>query len=236
MLWYKAWLETRERFFICLALMTMPACTLFAMLPRGLNESAVYFKLLFDNNLISVVIWIMDTILLGLGGLLRERALGSSAFTLALPVSRAQLMLVRVGTGFLESVALAVTPWFFVFAVCKFCETPFSISQAGCCILLQVVCGSMYFAFAVLVSSLIEGEYTAAVVAYGMLIVMLVVVASADREQVGNFFLSVTGIRAVDQQTSLFLEPLPWLTMFGNVAACSAMVLGAIAVTRRKAF
>jgi ABC-type transport system involved in multi-copper enzyme maturation permease subunit len=236
MLWYKAWLETRDRFFICLALMMVPAYTLFTALPSGLNETSVYFKVLFKNNVLTVGIWIGATIFLGMGGLLRERAIGSSAFTLALPVSRAKLILIRAGTGILESIALAIAPWLFIFTVCKFCGTPFSISQAGCCILLLLGCGSMYFGFAILISSLIEGEYSAAAAACGILLVLFIVMADPSRMEISGFFFSVIGTQDVDRGTFLFLGSLPWMTMLGNLSAAVVMVLAAIAVTRRRDF
>jgi hypothetical protein len=48
--------------------------------------------------------------MLALGGLRREHAAGTAAFTLALPVSRMRLGAVRVATGWLQVGALACIP------------------------------------------------------------------------------------------------------------------------------
>src|SRR5215471_9203638 len=97
--------------------------------------------------------WVMAVVLLGMGGIVREKALGTSSLTLSLPVSRTRLMRVRVGMGVLQAVVLAVLPWATVFAVSWMARMPILIAQVGLYVLLLVGGGLIYFALAVLVSS-----------------------------------------------------------------------------------
>ena len=98
MLWYKAWLETRSRFLTCLATLTI-FCTVFVHHAQGLLRSewsADFSRLLFVTQQFVVIIWVLAVVLLGMGGIVREKASGTSLITLSLPVSRARLLGVRV--------------------------------------------------------------------------------------------------------------------------------------------
>ena len=155
MLWYKAWLESRSRFLTCLATLTIFG-VVFVGHAQGLIRpewKADYNRLLFVTQQFIVIMWILAVVLLGMGGIVRERAIGTSSLTLSLPVSRARLMGIRVGTGVLEAIALAVVPWTAVFLVSSLARMPILISQVGFYVLLLVGGGTAYFAMAVLVSS-----------------------------------------------------------------------------------
>src|SRR5215475_14538473 len=120
MLWYKAWLETRGRFLACLVTITA-FCFIFvhhaqeiAFRGDGISRpggAADYYRLLFVTQQFLVIMWVVSAVLLGMGGLLREKAIGVSTFTLALPVSRVRLFGVRVAMGLLQSAALVILPW-----------------------------------------------------------------------------------------------------------------------------
>ena len=57
------------------------------------DSDASYFNhVLFAGHQLLVIMWVLAVTLVMMGGLLREKALGSSAFTMALPVSRRRLM------------------------------------------------------------------------------------------------------------------------------------------------
>jgi len=133
-LWYKAWLETRARFLTCFATVVI-FCTVFVdhalhvVCAESLSCSAglwdparqaEVYRLLFINQQFLVFMWILSVVLLGMGGIVREGAIGTAAPTLALPVSRARLQGVRVGMGVLQAIALAV----FALAFSRFCLDP----------------------------------------------------------------------------------------------------------------
>jgi ABC-2 type transport system permease protein len=120
-----------------------------------------YNYVFFAGHQILVMMWALAVTLIMMGGLLRERATGSSAFTLALPVSRARFMLVRIGMGLAQAVVLAIVPWVAMFMIGDIFGKTHSASQAAFYLLLLLGGGLVFFAMAVLISSLISGEYTA---------------------------------------------------------------------------
>jgi ABC-2 type transport system permease protein len=213
MLWYKAWLETRSRFLI--ALIGMVALCSFSVLYGDRNVayevgSEYYNFVLFEGHQLLVLMWTLAVTLIMMGGLLREKASGSSSFTLALPVSRGRLMVVRICIGLAQAFALAIVPSVAMFSVsCVFGKTR-SFSQAVCYLVLLLGGGVLFFAVAVLVSSLISGEYTAPAVGFGAVIVTAVALSSATLRRYSPWeFMS--GARYRSEQTNLLSLPIPWL-------------------------
>jgi ABC-type transport system involved in multi-copper enzyme maturation permease subunit len=161
MLWYKAWLETRSRFLISLVGM-VALCSVFVL--HGDRDAiyevpADYYNyVLFAGHQILVMMWALAVTLIMMGGLLREKATGSSAFTLALPVSRTRLMVVRICMGLAQAAVLAIVPWAAMFTVGSIFGKTHSLSQAAYYLVLLLGGGLVFFAMAVLISSLISGE------------------------------------------------------------------------------
>ncbi len=90
MLWYKAWLETRSRFLTCLATLTI-FCAVFVSHAQGLIRpgwTADYNRLLFVTQQFLVIMWILAAVLLGMGGIVREKAIGTSSLTLSDVITR----------------------------------------------------------------------------------------------------------------------------------------------------
>lgn len=135
MLWHKSWLETRSRFLIGLAILTVMACgtvyeypTVAALMPlaREIRVSGPVGRLvkeavdmqrdyrgyiwtqLFRQNLSQMAT--LFAALLGSGGLLAQRSGGGALFTLSLPVSRAHLLRVRTLTALAELAVIAIVP------------------------------------------------------------------------------------------------------------------------------
>src|SRR5690349_8652535 len=131
MLWHKAWLETRWRFLIGLALLTMSACgVVFAypkvlelmplvpsadtggMLGRRIREAAdlarsyrgYVWSQWFSQNLPQAAT--LFAALLGTGGLLSQSAGTGVLFTLSLPASRQRIVGVRAAAGLAELLVL----------------------------------------------------------------------------------------------------------------------------------
>jgi ABC-type transport system involved in multi-copper enzyme maturation permease subunit len=176
MLWYKAWLETRSRFVI--ALVGCVAFCLMWVVEFG-NEIAAsrgqagLFELLHEVQAGLAFCWILAVTFLMMGGMLQEKAAGASSFTLALPVSRMHLMSVRFGMGFLQAIALAVVPWIALFLYAAVAGYPYPFLQACFHILLLLSGGVLFLTIAFLISSLVEGQYTAPVVSIGVSAVLI---------------------------------------------------------------
>jgi ABC-2 type transport system permease protein len=235
-LWYKAWLETRSRFLTSLSTLTI-FCGVFVHHAQGLLRPqwpSDFNRLLFVTQQFVVIMWILAAILLGMGGMVREKATGASSFTLSLPVSRTRLVAVRVGTGVLEAIALGVIPWATVYLVSFHAGMPIVISQVGFYVSLLLGGGLAYFALAILVSSVVEGEYTAPAVAFGMVLLTAILFDSWLRPF--NLWRLVTGDFYIDRHTYLLANHFPWLGILGSLFVAALMLLASVQVIRTREF
>jgi ABC-2 type transport system permease protein len=239
-LWYKAWLETRARFLTSLATLTLFS-GIFVHHAQGIMAQGImrqesrsdFNRLLFVNQQFLVIMWVLSVVLLGMGGIVREKAIGTSSLTLALPVSRARLLGVRVGMGILEAIVLGVLPWIAVFFVSSMANKPILVGQVASYVLLLVGGGLVYFAMAILVSSSVAGEYTAPALAFGVVLLSAIIFDAWLRPF--NVWRLATGDFSIDRSTYLLSEHLPW---FGILASLSVgvlfLVVSAIVVQRRE--
>jgi hypothetical protein len=188
------------------------------------TEVGYFYTVLHGTHSLLAIMWILATTLLMMGGLLREKAVGASLFTLALPVSRTQLMKARIGVGLLQALVLVLVPWIAMFWIATTTGKTHSVSQALFHVVLLVGEGLVFFALALLVSSLVEGEYTAPVVSYGIVLTIMVTLNSGPLRGCSPW-LFLIGADYFDRHTSLLIGPIPWLQ------AAAYLVLAAILVT-----
>ena len=165
MLLYKAWRESRLGFLLSISAFVL-FCTVFGLSPRAdLQHKYTYTQITFLQNYGGPLrnIFIVLTLLLGLGGFLRERSYGTLAYTLTLPARRSRFVVTRAIVGFAELSALALIPAVLlpIFAAWSHQSYP-SIPQALKFAVLWIVCGTMYFAFGLLLSTFVPGDYPAA--------------------------------------------------------------------------
>ena len=236
MLWHKAWLETRSRFLTSLATLTV-FCAVFVGHAQGLIRpewTADGNRLLFVTQQFVVIMWILAVVLLGMGGIVREKAIGTSSLTLSLPISRARLLGVRAGVGVLEAIALGVVPWTTIFLVSSLARMPILISQVAFYVMLLVGGGLAYFSMAVLVSSLVEGEYTTPAVAFG--VVLLTAIAFDAWLRPFNLWRLVTGDYYIDRHTYLLSGHFPWLGTFASLSVAGFMLLASVKVIQSREF
>ena len=241
MLWYKAWLETRGCFLACLITLTL-FCFIFvhhaqeiAFRGDGLSRPggpADFYRLLYVNQQFLVIMWVVSAVLLGMGGLVREKAVGVSTFTLSLPVSRARLFGVRVATGIFQAAALAILPWCAVFLASSSAGMPIRLSQVSSYILL-LLGGFSYFAMAILVSSFVEGEYTAPAISFG--VVLLTAIAFDAWLRPFSLWRLIAGDLSIDRHTFL-LSSFPSRGVSASLAAALFMLLLALYRIRRRDF
>jgi ABC-2 type transport system permease protein len=231
MLWYKAWLETRSRFLIALVGCTVLCVQLVRIVPRTAGPDET-FLLLRGVHFTLVFVWTMGVTLLFIGGLLRERAVGSSSFTLSLPVSRFRLMSVRVGMGIVEALALAVIPWAGMLVAAHVAIKVTSLSLAGFQIFLLLGGGIVFMMTSLLVSSLVEGEYTAPIVSFGATI-MLVYALSSKRLSPYSPWTFMMGIGYFHRQTPLAIPPIPWIYAGAFLAIAALIAIVSIKVIQR---
>ena len=238
MLWHKAWLETRSRFFISL-IGTVVICSVFVL--HG-DQDAIYEVgadyynyVLFGCHQILVLLWVLAVTLTMMGGLQREKAIGSSGFTLALPASRRRLMTVRICVGLLEALMLAIVPWGAMYSVASIFGKTHSVFQAAYYLALLLGGGLLFFAIAVLVSSVIGGEYTAPVVSCGLVVATSVALSSAALRPYSPWEF-MTGAQYLNRQTNLLSFPIPWFQMAIYISVASALLALSVKVTQEQEF
>jgi len=183
MLFYKAWLESRTRFLFGLAAV-IAVCTLYIRLrpilipdwiadlqnphmpgrPKwlffGVYDLNFYtWHFLYENKLQQV--WVVFAILLSFGGLVREKQLGTSTFSLGLPVSRKQWFLTRMLVAAAQSIVLALTAVVAVSVACWSIHESYRAPQIfGHCLLIAGA-GAVFLGLGAMFSTVIRGEHMA---------------------------------------------------------------------------
>lgn len=179
MLWYRAWLETRWRFVIGFALLTLSAVgvvlaypkviSLLPLVPSGdtggeighrIREAAALareyrgyiWSQWFGQNLVQT--WTILAVLLGTGGLLAQASGGGALFTLSMPVSRTRLLAVRAATGLVELLALAVLPSLVIPLLSPAVGETYSSGSALVHAACLFVAGAAFFSLAFLLSTI----------------------------------------------------------------------------------
>ena len=235
MLWYKAWLETRSRFLTCLATLTI-FCAVFVGHAQTLLRpewTADYNRLLFVSQQYIVIVWVLAVVLLGMGGIVREKATGTSSLALSLPVSRNRLLLSRVGLGFFQAIALGIVPWTTIFLISSIARMPILFSQVPFYVALLIAGGLAYFSMAILVSSLIESEYTAPAIAFGVVLISAIVFDAWLRPF--SLWRLVSGDYCIDRQTYL-LSHFPWRGTLASISAAVLMLLASMRIIQIREF
>jgi ABC-2 type transport system permease protein len=234
-LWYKAWLETRSRFLTCLATLTI-FCAVFVGHAQTLLRpewTSDYNRLLFVSQQYLVIVWVLAVVLLGMGGIVREKAAGTSSLTLSLPVSRNRLVMSRVGLGLFQAIALGIVPWATIFLISSLAGMPVLISQVAFYLVLLTAGGLAYFAMAILVSSSVEGEYTAPAVAFGLVLISAIVFDAWLRPF--SLWRLVSGDYCIDRQTYL-LWHFPWRGTLASISAAVLMLLASMRIIQKREF
>jgi hypothetical protein len=236
MLWYKAWLKTRARFLISLGgILAICSSRVFRMDSLGDSGVSWYYFALQQTHEQLCMLWVLAVMLLMMGGLVREKAVGASAFTLALPVSRTRLMSVRISVGLIEAMAMAIVPWVVMFLIAITTGKANSVSWALFHVVLLAGGGLVFFAFALLISSLVEGEYTAPALSLG--IALAVAFAMGDKPlRAYSPFNLIAGREYLDSQMTILAGPMPWLRLTITVLVAALFTVISIKAIQRREF
>lgn len=176
---------------------------------------------------------VVAAVILGLGGLKREQANGSSGFTLALPVSRRAHVLSRAITGAGEAVILGFIPGLIVVVLSPLAGFHYPLSQALLFAAIVVLGGLVFYALGFLLSEILPGEYAAPGV--GMAIIAaFYVLTKLPPLGVLNVFDAMDGKRVLVGQTYFLGSNYPLLTVAASLAVALLLVsLSVIVVSRR---
>ena len=236
MLLYKAWRESRLGFIISIASLAV-ICTLICLFPRADSQHKyTYTQTIYLVTYAGILrnIFIVLTLLLGLGGFLRERSYGTLAYTLALPVRRSRFIAARAVVGFAELSALALVPAVLVPVLSRWSHHAYpSIPQALHFSVLWIGCGTIFFTFGLLLSTFVPGDYPAAAACLITLFVYLIVLEFAPLENFPSFDLfNVIGawhMPYFSGRDTCFLTYLPWGTL-SIIALLSVITVAAAAL------
>ncbi len=244
MLAYKSWRESEARFILS-------ACTLAALCvgfvlfhregatlaDRSRSYVEYIWRIVYKGYLREL--FVLLTLLLGVGGLKRERDLGTAGFSLALPVTRTRLVLARVTVGLAEVAALALIPAMTISTLSPLIGQAYPWCQSLQFSFLWAIGGAFLFAIGFLASIIFGGEYTAAVVA---VIAMLAYSILADLPLVERYafdihdLMSGTGMSYFQSSKYLVIGPLPWLQLLMVTLAVGISVGLGVRVTQNQDF
>ena len=175
MLLYKAWLESRTRFALSV-IAIVGLIALFVLMNRDVRADVADLNATYSQYLWSAIykgylrdIFVVVVLLLGMGGIARERAFGTSGFTLTLPVSRWRLTATRAAVGLTESTIIAFLPAILLPLLSPLVNEIYPWSQALHFAFLWTLGGSFVFTMGFLASTLFTGEYSAPIAAVALL-------------------------------------------------------------------
>lgn len=253
MLWYKAWLETRWRFLIALALGSVFSALVVLAYPtvgrvqvdvsqvpepfrrmaeEGLAAAGTYpgyvWSQWFGKNLLNV--WTFFAVLIGVGGVVTESSRGSALWTLSLPVSRGRLLGVRAAVGALELLALAVVPSLLVPALSPLIGKSYAVSDALVYSLTAFGGGLVFYCFSLLLSTVYADQLKPVVVGLGVAFGLSLVALFSRRLAP----YSVYGV--MGGQKYFQAGVVPWAGLAACVALAAAMFVLARRVLERRDF
>jgi hypothetical protein len=244
MLWYKAWLETRWRFLIGLAVLVVlaggtvlewPAIQRLLPMARSLEPGDTLLgRAIRDGAQVQQTyggfIWwqvfkqnmsqtgTLFAVLLGCGGLLAGR---TALFTLSMPASRARLLGVQAAAGLTELAVLAFVPALAIPLLSPAVGQSYSILAAlvhGTCIF---VAGSVFFSLAMLLSTVFSDFWRPLLVACAIAFVVGMI------EQVVQSTSPLAIFAVMSGETYFRNGAVPWAGLLIAAALSAALLYGA---------
>jgi ABC-type transport system involved in multi-copper enzyme maturation permease subunit len=185
-------------------------------------------------------LFVMLMLFIGLGGLLRERRRGTAPFTLALPVTRTEMIITQVFVGLLEIIAIGALPLLLIPGLSPFVGRSYPISESLHFALLWIGGGLMVFGLAFLCSVLFAGEYTALIVAFlGLFTVPLMAQVRMLQPYRINFLMTMGEFGTMQWNpghTLLLPSPMPWIRLLVFCGISLTFLYAALGVTKRQDF
>jgi hypothetical protein len=236
MLWYKSWRESRMRFFLSLGVWAILCMSTIYRAKTGfppperpdLPYSAWVWGSIYGN--LNPTIFVILAMIFGLGGLQRERPVGTAPFTLSLPVSRTRLITVRALAGLIQIMILALIPALLIPTLSPLiAHQSYAFTQAVQFGLLFFAWGMVAYSVGFLYSSLFGGEFTGTAVCVISPVVYRVFVASSATLQdhpAFNYVTFMSGMPFIQSPVKVLIDkPLPAATLLilGSVAAMFLM-------------
>ena len=222
---WKAWQESRSRFFSALALLA--SVVIYAVVTRAdrTGKPELYSVYIWGGLFHYALqgLWVLAALVITLGGLRREKATGAASFSLGLPVTRLRLFLIRAALACAEAFALGLVSALLIPIVSSFVGESYPFGQALAFGALMSAAGLVIVAIGLLLSEMFEGEFTAPVVGLcGLTAIFLSYKAHALSGW--NVFDVMSGTSYVDRTTRLLNGTTPW----SDLTICLLVAFGLI--------
>jgi hypothetical protein len=251
MLWYKAWLETRLRLLIALALLAMSVAGIVfayprvhALLPlvpaegggdlgRRIRDAAelardfhsYVWSQWFQQN--ARQLWTVLAIVLGTGGLVTHGSRGA-LFTLSMPVSRRRLLAVRAAAGLGELLAAALVAALLLPVFAPAVGEQYPVGDAAVHAICLFAAGAVFFSLALLLSTSFDDLWRP------LLIVLAVAAVDAMCEQVFRGLAPYSVFTVMSGDVYFRTGRLPWLGIVASLGASAAICsVAAVNLARR---
>ena len=253
MLWYKSWLETRWRFLIGLGLLVLMACvSVFGypavqeLMPMASQTDAkgplgqlikeaveiqsnyrgyVWYQWVRQNL---TQAWTLFAVLLGSGGLLAHASGGAPLFTLALPVSRQQVLWVRAGTALAELFVLAVVPFLIIPVLSPAIAQHYSVRDVAVHAMCVFVAGSIFFSVALFLSTMFSDIWRPLLITCAFAVMLMLL------ERMPGEFYAIFGIMSGE---SYFRGGVvPWVGLLTTATVSAGILYGAATNFARQDF
>ncbi len=251
MLLFKAWRESRARFFLTAATIGVlcAGVVLFNVQiqnnpgqPMRGFQARTYTEQVYDFIYGGTAkgLFALLMLFIGLGGLLREQRRGTAPFTLALPVTRSEIIVTQIVVGVVEVIAIAALPLLLIPGLSPFVGRSYPVSESLHFALLWLGGGLMVFGLAFLCSVLFAGEYTALLVAFlGLFVVPLAAQLRVLQPYRVNFLMTMGdfGTMHWNSEHTLFLPaPMPWMRLLVFLGITVTLLRVALGITKRQDF
>jgi ABC-2 type transport system permease protein len=234
MLWYKSLRETRTVTLVGIAAVAA-ACVLIVINQHTMRAHAdapmTYVAYIWKSvyNSIGRDIFVILSIILGSGSLLQERAHGTAGFTLALPVSRRNIVFTRAFIGYLGVLAIAAVPIVVVPLTSRYVGEHYPVAQNIGFFLLWAGCGAVFYGLTFLLAHRFEGDYISVLLAIPsfMLYGALLNLPFLSRLRMLNIFDILNGedMPFFNEAQHLLVAPLPWLTLAMMLAVSATFII-----------
>jgi len=257
MLWYRAWVDTRVRFLVGLAIVTCATVFVVAMYPSFLRiypnfvkspysypfrspgsweidpqflELSAYRAYITGQLFLNNVVrfWCLFAAILGSGGLLSRPGHGGGAYALSLPVSRERLVMAQATMVLLELFVLAFVPALLVPVLSPLVGQSYVAADVVVHGASLLAGGTVFFATAFLLSSVFRDIWRPLLIAIALAFFLGSLELSFRSHP--NIFRVMAGDAFVRGQG------VPWSSLFACVASSTVMVYGAVLNIARRDF
>ena len=247
MLWRKAWVDTRWRFYIGMAVLIGfvflvvltepwmvenltiapddPRYEVFRWQTETVSTYRGYVWLQWFFKVLPTW-WVIFAVLMGVGGMVTDASRGAVLFTLSLPVTRRRLLGVSVATGAIKLMLLAIVPSLLISALSLVRGKVYPVTDTLAHSLLIVSSGFVFFIFSVMLTVIFESWWPAIIVAIAVL------------------QFPLTGLKVVNPGVLPFLSgesyfrdgSFPWPSVFISLAISAAIYFLSVRILERKDF